>query len=79
MDRKQEIELVSLEELQEREYRMHDTPNDMAGFSRSTPVDRFMELNDESMGEDSEGVTLREKHSRKVLLNRPLPAYQPHG
>ena len=69
---------VSLEALQEREARLHDTEYDLCeGMSEQTSVDRYMEVNRGRMGIDSEEAAVREKHTRKVLSERPLPDYQP--
>jgi hypothetical protein len=69
---------VSLEALQEREYRLTESNYDpCAGLDPATGVDRYMELNDGRMGEDSEELALREKRTRKLLSERPLPSYSP--
>lgn len=74
--------LVSLEVIAEKEFKLHDDEVDyLQGMDTTTPVDRYMELNGGAdyaiMGEDSEEATLREKHSSRLLQERPLPHYQP--
>ena len=68
---------ISLEALQEKEHRLlDDVHDDTHGLDELTSVDRFMELNNARMGEDSEELALREKRTRNVLWCRPLPSYQ---
>lgn len=70
---------VSLEALQDKEYRLLDHEEDnMGDLDPLTATDRFMELNYAGMGEDSEELAVRENKTRKLLSERPLPSYQPH-
>jgi len=73
------MELVSLDELRAKEHNLFDnTENETTGFATATRVDRYMELNNERMGEDSEGVALRENRASRMLRQGSFPSYQPH-
>lgn len=74
------MKTTSLDRLKEKEHNLLDNTKDALGhIDPCTSVDKFMELNHGGMGEDSEEAALREKHTRKVLSERPLPSYQPYA
>jgi hypothetical protein len=73
------METVSLDELAEQEHALLDDEYDIAhGLHCGTTCDRYMEINDARMGEDSEELTLRENRARKLLSQGSLPSYQPY-
>lgn len=73
------MKTVSLDAIRDKEHNMLDNDYDgLEGLSIHTPVDRYMELNDGRMGEDSEELAVREKHQSRMLSQRPFPSYQPY-
>lgn len=74
------MEMVSLDHLRDNEHRVMDYEHDDAhGLAFGTTTDRFMELNDGRMGEDSEELTMRENRQSKLLQKGHYQSYQPHG
>ena len=73
------MKTVSLDALRDKEHRLLDNDYDgLEGLCRQTRTDRYMELNHGRMGEDSEELAMRQKHTSKLLQERPLPSYQPY-
>lgn len=72
------MKFVSLTALAEREYKLLDEQADyLGGLPEHVATDTYMRLNNGTVGEDSEELTLRQKHTDKVLQKRPLPSYNP--
>ena len=72
--------LVSLEQLQEKEYNIIDEEyTGLEGFDRKTSVDRYMELNHDRMGEDSERLAVRNQRADKMLQSGSFPSHIPYG
>lgn len=70
------MELESLDSLRDREHRLLDDEYDYTvGIHYNTPVDKFMEINDDRLGEDSEEATMWSHRSGRLLQERSLQSY----
>lgn len=68
------MDTVSLEQLREEEHNNFDHVfDDALGLHYGTGVDKFMEINDARMGEDSEDTEMRSKRADTLLQKGRFP------